>query len=897
MKKRDNGAAYMMKGFFLLMSLGVFAYFIVGELLLSKDRDKMGIWLYFLEEYGVEVLIILFLMAAGIISVVFSGILRLIYHERIAFGYLGWGIFLSAVWMISESKLRQILFTDLSLVEGLAFCAVMILPIPYFIYMDHIQKNRYQKAYTLMTFALIILFAVYVAAKVLGMDSYLNETYIKRGELLAAVFLVLFTMLIDLIRKDIKDYSLAAIGIVGLLLLGLLEITLVIRNQTGSGGIILGIGLYFLLLMGTLKTGQDILDIEEKKKQAILASESKEKFLANMSHEIRTPINTVIGMNEMILRENQNEEIEEYARNIQRASKMLLSLVNDILDFSKMEAGKLELVESPYQLASLLNDEIHVLEAKAEKKNLEVRLNIEEDLPSVLQGDEVRIKQILTNLLTNSVKYTREGMITFSVQGEWSIRGEFALKMSVADTGMGIKKEDIGKLFDSFTRLEEKKNRTIEGTGLGLNITKHLIDQMKGTIKVQSVYGKGSLFTVRIPQEVINDEAVGNLQKAYEKEIDEQEEYRESFRAPEAEILVVDDNEMNLAVVKGLLKGTGIQIDTVLSGTECLNLCSRKKYDLILMDHMMPEPDGIETLHLLRGQKEGLNTETRVIALTANAIAGVREEYLREGFTDYLSKPIEAEKLERLLKKQLPPELVILEETPVISKELKQENPDRQEEQTASAGTESVRTEEGEEGNHIDKRLGISYCNGDETMYGEVLRVYYNQGKEYQADLKEFFEKKDWKSYEILVHAIKSNSMSIGAKEFSEEARAHEMASKEKKEAFIEEKFRKFCEDYADVLREAGEILQIEQPSEKQEERKERISKEKFLEECYLLLEHIQNFEMNEALVLIGELEKKSIDGENTEEIKKVLEKVKMAVDGFDYDGAENCLNEWLVER
>lgn len=895
MKKKDNGAAYMMKGFFILMSLGVFAYFIVGEVLLSKDRDKMGIWLYFLEEYGVEVLIILFLMAAGIISVVFSGILRLIYHERIIFGYLGWGIFLSAMWMISESKLRQILFTDLSLVEGLAFCAVMILPIPYFIYVDHIQKNRYQKIYTLMTFAFIILFAVYVGAKILGMDSYLNETYMKRGELAAAVSLVLITMLIDLIRKDIKEYSLAALGIVGFLLLGTIESILVMRHQTGSGGIILGIGLSFLLLMAALKTGQDILDIEEKKKQAILASESKEKFLANMSHEIRTPINTVIGMNEMILRENQDEEIQEYARNIQRASKMLLSLVNDILDFSKIEAGKLELVESPYQLASLLNDEIHVLKAKAEKKNLDVQLNIEEDLPSVLNGDEVRIKQIFTNLLTNSVKYTKEGRITLSVQGEWSDRGEFTLKMSVADTGMGIKKEDISRLFDSFTRLEEKKNRTIEGTGLGLNITKHLVDQMEGTIEVQSVYGKGSLFTVRIPQEVLNDEVVGNLQEAYEKEIDEQAEYKESFRAPEAEILAVDDNEMNLAVVRGLLKGTEIRLDTALSGTECLNLCSHKKYDLILMDHMMPEPDGIETLHMIREDKDGPNADTKVIALTANAIAGVREEYLREGFTDYLSKPIEAEKLERLLKRQLPKELVILEEVTLHSESGEQTDVEEKK------FTEQMTEEEAEviqKGRHIDRKTGIAYCNDNEGMYEEILKVYHEQGQKYQLDLREFHEKKDWKSYEILVHAIKSNSMSIGAKEFSEEAKSHEMAAKEQNEVFLEEEFQKFCTDYEDVLAEAGEILQIEQPSEAQEEGvKESISKEELLEECQLLLDHIQNFEMNEALVLVGKLEKKSIDGENTEGIKEVLERVKTAVDGFDYDSAENCLNEWLVGR
>lgn len=882
MENKDGRATYLMKGFFWLMAIGVFAYFILGEVLLSPDRDKMGIWLRFLEEYGVQVLMALFLMTAGIISVVFGIILRTFYHQKIVFGYLGCGIFLSAVWMISESKMRQLLFTDISLVEALAFSTVMILPIPFLIYVNSIQKGRYQKFYILVTLIFGIDFSVYAVLKMLHWD-FLDEKNFMDGELALAALLVLGTMVADFVRKYIGEYELAAIGIVGLLLTTGIEIGLFTKEKEGSNGIILGLGLLFLLIMASLKTGQDILSVEKEKQQVIRASESKEKFLANMSHEIRTPINTVIGMNEMILRENQDEEIQEYARNIQRASKMLLSLVNDILDFSKIEAGKLEIVESSYQLSSLLNDEIHVLEAKAERKNLEVRLNIDKDLPSVLKGDEIRIKQILTNLLTNAVKYTKKGRITFSVQGEWSDSGDFTLKMSVADTGEGIKKEDIGKLFDSFTRLEEKKNRAIEGTGLGLNITKHLVEGMKGEIKVQSVYGKGSLFTVRIPQEVLSAETVGNLQEAYEKEIKEGEPYRESFHARGASVLAVDDNEMNLAVLKGLLKETGVQLDTALGGEECLALCRKKKYDLILMDHMMPEPDGIETLHLLRADEKSPNIETKVIALTANAIAGVREEYVKEGFADYISKPVEAGKLEKLLQEQLPQELIVRQTEPPAQPP----EPGREEKKEGDSGDKI-----------IDPAVGIAYCDGNEDMYHEILKVYYEQGQKYSRDIRDFYEKRDWKSYEILVHAMKSNSMSIGAKMLSEEAKSHEMAAKEGKEEQINQGFEKLYEDYQTVLEEVRGMLQQEEAEEEQEGKeeavKESISKEDYIEECRLLLEQVRAFEMNDALVQIDRLEEAEMEGGNPKEQRELLERIRSAVDDFDYDSAEHCLLEWI---
>ncbi|MBQ8878159.1 MAG: response regulator, partial [Lachnospiraceae bacterium] len=408
-------------------------------------------------------------------------------------------------------------------------------------------------------------------------------------------------------------------------------------------GEVLSYGLILLLFVAGSKTAREMLDIEREKQSAIAAGAAKTRFLANMSHEIRTPINTIIGMNEMILRENNDSAIEEYAQSVQSASKLLLGLVNDVLDFSKIEAGKLEIIETEYNLSKLLHDVVEGIKARAQSKNLKLEVLIENPLPAVLKGDEIRIRQILNNLLSNAVKYTKEGTVTLKVKG---IREEerFLLHMSVKDTGMGIKEEDLKKLFSRFQRLEEEKNRYIEGTGLGLNITRQLAELMDGNIEVSSVYGEGSCFTLIIPQEIVRQEEI--------------KENRKGLYAPTAEILVVDDNQMNLMVIGALLKRTAVKLTKAHGGLECLDLCKKNKYDLILMDHMMPDPDGIETLHLLRKDKESLNRNTEVIVLTANAIAGMSDMYIAEGFNDYLSKPVVAEDLEEMLGKHLPAEKI-----------------------------------------------------------------------------------------------------------------------------------------------------------------------------------------------------------------------------------------------
>ena len=418
------------------------------------------------------------------------------------------------------------------------------------------------------------------------------------------------------------------------------------------------VGMLFLLIMAIIKTGQDLFASEQKKQQAILASKAQAQFLASMSHEIRTPINAVIGMNEMILRESDNETIQEYAYSIQSSSNMLLGLVNDVLDFSKIESGQLELVEDKYNLLELIQTEMVLLNARATGKPLSIKLEAQPELPTQVYGDELRIKQIVTNLLSNAVKYTKEGGVTLKVYCDWQDDNVIMLHFDVQDTGIGIREEDVEKLFSSFKRLELNKNRNIEGTGLGLNIAKSLVNLMQGTIVVESVYGEGSTFKVAIPQKVLDKTPIGDLEDKSRKKKSDKSANQGTFLAPDATVLVVDDNMMNLAVTKALLKRTKMQLELVESGQQCLDITKTKRFDIILMDHMMPEMDGIETLQKLRGEQDNPNHNTVVIALTANAIAGCREMYLEHGFDDYCSKPIKADALDELLLRHLPSDLV-----------------------------------------------------------------------------------------------------------------------------------------------------------------------------------------------------------------------------------------------
>lgn len=618
--------------------------------------DKSDILRHFWSMYGPGFVIAALLFVSGLVVVFGSIAIRRYYNKEVELGHLGNVIMITSSWLMAESKLRQFVFSSTTVAMWMGFLMIALLPYPFAAYINSVQKGRYRKAYTLIEFFTAVNFLVVVILQILNIrdvdDTLINSHLI----IVILICIMLYTILRDWIKGYGKQYREVAIGLLIAITGGVCELGLVYVVDAQLNGIGLGLGMIGLLIMAIVKTVRDLIAIEKEKQLAIAASESKAKFLANMSHEIRTPINVVLGMNEMILRENKDPGIREYAQSIKNASRMLLSLINDVLDFSKIEAGKLEIVVNNYDTSALIKDVLMGAEIRAKQKQLQIISKIDDSLPSVLCGDDIRIKQVLNNLLSNALKYTDKGNVTFTAKAIYREDG-FVIRFSVEDTGIGIGKEDMDRLFESFQRLELSKNRYIQGTGLGLNIAKQLVDAMNGRIDVKSEYGVGSLFVVEIPQEIVDSTPISEKkQKQTEcaEDIADKKADREGyFYAPHARLLIVDDNKMNLKVMQALLKRCAVQLDLANGGEECLQMTRTKKYDLILMDHMMPEPDGIQTLHMLREEKNNSNNTTKVIVLTANAIEGMKEKYLAEGFEDYLSKPIEAEKLESVIAKYI----------------------------------------------------------------------------------------------------------------------------------------------------------------------------------------------------------------------------------------------------
>lgn len=563
--------------------------------------------------------------------------------------------------------------------------------------------------------------------------------------------------------------------------------------------VVISLGIIFMSLIvagivNSLITEQNhrLLDALRKEKrsqqEAEAANMAKSSFLANMSHEIRTPINAILGMNEMILREEKDPAIRGYAGNIQASGNSLLSIVSDVLDISKIESGKLEIIPVDYEVNSLISDCCNMAAGRAKAKELELLVECADNVPMKLCGDETHIRQIIMNLLTNAVKYTEKGTVKLIVSGRFT-DGGFVLKVDVSDTGIGIAEENLPQLFTQFQRFDLQRNRNIEGTGLGLSIVKRLCDLMSGTITARSVLGSGSTFTVELPQKVVDSTPCGGVNLNYSAGAEH--EYHHSFEAPEAKILAVDDLPVNLLVIANLLKETRIKIDTAGSGRECLDKCSQQKYDLILMDHMMPEMDGVQTFEKLHGDKSSPNFETPVIMLTANALAGMREQYMDVGFADYVSKPVRGAKLEEAIRRNLP-EYLIKPASPEIPAEAVSTEP---------SGFADICSAVPE----LNVNAALQYCCGSAELLNDLLHDFTEN--DHFSDLKAAFEEKRWEDYRRHAHSLKSTSLMIGLTGLSERARASELALKGGCTEFAELNHDSLIEEYSALLEKIKDYL------------------------------------------------------------------------------------------
>lgn len=563
--------------------------------------------------------------------------------------------------------------------------------------------------------------------------------------------------------------------------------------------VVISLGIIFMSLIvaeivNSLITEQNhrLLDALRKEKrsqqEAEAANMAKSSFLANMSHEIRTPINAILGMNEMILREEKDPAIRGYAGNIQASGNSLLSIVSDVLDISKIESGKLEIIPVDYEVNSLISDCCNMAAGRAKAKELELLVECADNVPMKLCGDETHIRQIIMNLLTNAVKYTEKGTVKLIVSGSFN-DGGFVLKVDVSDTGIGIAEENLPQLFTQFQRFDLQRNRNIEGTGLGLSIVKRLCDLMSGTITARSVLGSGSTFTVELPQKVVDSTPCGGVNLNYSAGAEH--EYHHSFEAPEAKILAVDDLPVNLLVIANLLKETRIKIDTAGSGRECMDKCSQQKYDLILMDHMMPEMDGVQTFEKLHGDKSSPNFETPVIMLTANALAGMREQYMDVGFADYVSKPVRGAKLEEAIRRNLP-ESLIKPASPEIPAEAVSTEP---------SGFADICGAVPE----LNVNAALQYCCGSAELLNDLLHDFTEN--DHFSDLKAAFEEKRWEDYRRHAHSLKSTSLMIGLTGLSERARASELALKGGCTEFAELNHDSLIEEYSALLGKIKDYL------------------------------------------------------------------------------------------
>ena len=593
--------------------------------------------------------------------------------------------------------------------------------------------------------------------------------------------------------------------------------------------------------------------LSEKLESSIQSNRAKSDFLSNMSHEIRTPINAILGMDEMILRESKENAIVSYAKDIKNSGKTLLSLVNDILDFSKMEAGKMKLIPVRYELSKAISEILAMLELRIKEKNLQLIVNVSSNIPKTLYGDEMRIKQIFMNLMTNAVKYTERGSIELNVGCSKIDDENIELECYVKDTGIGIKEKDLDRLRNPFERVDEERNRTVEGSGLGMTIVTQLLTYMDSRLEIESQYEKGSKFSFKIKQKVIEWTPSGNFETT-EKGFVESSSYYESFHAPEAHLLFVDDTLTNLKVIQGLLKPTQCHVDICESGFEMLDLISERKYDIIFIDHRMPGMDGIEALHAMKYKKENKNKGVPAIALTANAIAGARDMYIEAGFNDYISKPVDPHVLETMIMKYLPEKLY---------------KPTKIKKKGNSFSSEE--TSEFEKIQGVDISKALVHC-GSAGVLREAIKSFYEAISRDSEKIRTFYKKKDWENYTICVHALKSAARLVGAEELSDKAFYLEKMGDERNVYEIQAKTQELLELYESYHEKFRNYVSNFEKSDK-----ELIGEKKWNEAIESLRDFAAAFDWTSIDMVFDELKKYKIPDEYKEKYEKIREFISIA--------------------
>lgn len=808
----------------------------------------------------------------------------------------------AAVYYFVETKVLHIFYGNQTLYSVLVFLCLML--IPFFIGLYYANgifaqyKKRWQSLLGLISVNIIVQFVLQLT----NLVDFMDMAFFSHALIALTVLLVAVSYLN--ILKERKDRSIK-LGMLALLFMGIggtIDIVRMYIVAVGDMGKFsrLGTTCFAIIMLyqhmsqvmkgyaenteeneRLLKNEMELIEkqneqlkeakdqAEEARAEAIAANAAKGKFLAHMSHEIRTPINAVLGMDTMILRESKEMHIKEYALDIQNAGQTLLAIINEILDFSKIESGKLDIILVEYDLSSMLHDISNMIKAKATAKKLELNIHVDEKLPSKLLGDDVRIRQVLVNLLNNAVKYTQEGSVTLKVDGRVEGRNVF-FDFSVEDTGIGIKEEDMEKLFQEFERIEEKRNRNIEGTGLGINITTQLLLLMGSRLQVESAYGKGSRFYFTLEQQIVDSTPVGNLEERLKK-MSTEYSYLAAFTAPDAQVLVVDDNATNHKVFVSLLKCTKINVDVADSGKACLELTAKKHYDLIFLDHMMPEMDGIETLHRMKQAENNLCEGVPVIALTANAITGAKEMYLAEGFDAFLPKPINPEKLEQMILRLLPRELLLFD--------VEAEN-DTESTEVLPVTEKTVPFEEEElpmvEG--IDWSYGLMHLPGKGLLQDTVQSFYKIMDAE-AAVLQKFYEKCEMgpamlSQYRIKVHAMKSSANLIGATVLGGIAKLLENAAREEDVARIKTLHPIFQEEW----KACKERLKICVKVDSEEEKTEDWDASEVLEYLEMLRGAMLEFDVDEMDRIMGVLEGFRYE----EELRADMERLAVCVTNLD---------------